>query len=414
MPPGYLTQLLASWWFWHTPELVQAREMMKYPWLMSSADSNQVEAHLYLGLLPAFLLLGLFSAKQRLALKNTNWKLWVWLSIGATVYAFGWLVPALKNVPGFGFFMGPGRYTIVTTLGLAMVSGLVLDAGMRRRAAFSRTLICGVLGMLTLADVLASSRYPVCDAQIVADPPIRGIASSEIRRRLKNESRRGPVRLLAPGANVANLYEVSCVPQYLGLGPGEYFSAEWKLETQPPDEVTEFPSAEQRSRLHRLAVTHILTTEAVNRPSEHLEELYRGPDDFLNRVWGRGTAPCFLYRIRNPRPRVTAEPALAGKVKVLQQRPGEVEFEVQTLASTVVEWTDLMFPGWRVTIDGTEAVPVTQTGFGRKVRVNPGTHRIRWIYAPRSFLIGVGISLITGLMLVAVAIFRSRPKVEAE
>jgi hypothetical protein len=414
MPPVYLSQLVASWWFWHTPELVQTREMMKYPWLMSSADSNQVEAHLYLGLLPVLLLLGLFSAKQRLALNSTNWKLWMGMSAGAILYAFGWLVPVLKNVPGFGFFMGPGRYTIVSTLGLAMVCGLVLDVMMRRRAALGRTLICGGLAVLTLADVLASSRYPVCDAQIISEPPIRGVVTSEIRKRLKEEAVRGPVRLLAPGANVANLFEVSSVPQYLGLGPGEYFSDEWKLETQPTSDETEFPSTEQLSRLQRLAVTHILTTEAVNRPSGELEVIYRGPDDFLNRVWGRGSAPCFLYRIKNARPRVTGEPDLVEQVDVLQQQPGEVEFEVEVSESTIVEWTDLMFPGWYVTVDGTQAAPITQAGFGRKVEVTPGKHRIRWFYAPRSFLIGVGISVITGLSLALGALVQRTPKSEAE
>lgn len=414
MPPVYLTQLVASWWFWHTPELVQTREMMKYPWLMSSADSNQVEAHLYLGLLPVILLLGLVSAKQRLALKSTNWKLWVGMSAGAVLYAFGWLVPVLKNVPGFGFFMGPGRYTIVTTLGLAIVSGLMLDVRLRRRAAVTRIVICGVMGVLTLADVLASSRYPVCDAQVVSEPPIKGVETSEIRERLNEEARSGPVRLLAPGANVANLFEVSSVPQYLGLGPGEYFSSEWKLETQPANEETEFPSADQLSRLKRLAVTHILTTDRVSRPSAHLEEIFQGPDDFLNRVWGRGDAACFLYRIKNSRPRITGEPDLLVNVNVLQQLPGEVEFEVEVSASTVVEWTDLMFPGWKVSVDGKEAVPIAETGFGRKVRVTPGKHRIRWFYAPGSFVIGSGISVCTGLSLMLGAIAQRTAKSNAE
>jgi hypothetical protein len=414
MPPVYLSQLVASWWFWHTPELVQTREMMKYPWLMSSADSNQVEAHLYLGLLPVLLLLGLFSGKKRLALRNTNWKMWVGMSAAAILYAFGWLVPVLKNLPGFGFFMGPGRYTIVATLGLAMVSGQVLDVIIRRRAVITRTLICSVLTVLTLLDVQASSRYPVCDSQIIGEPPIRGVATSEIRKRLKEESGTGPVRLLAPGANVANLFEVSSVPQYLGLGPGEYFSDEWKLETQPANGETEFPSADQLRRLQRLAVTHILTTEIVSRPSGELEEIYRGPDDFLNRVWGRGSAPCFLYRIKNGRPRVTGEPGEVGKVNVVKHQPGEVEFEVEVSESTVVDWTDLMFPGWYVTVDGTEARPITHTGFGRKVQVAQGNHRIQWFYAPRSFRIGAGISVITVLGLALGSIVQRTSKAEAE
>ncbi|MCA9049366.1 MAG: hypothetical protein KDA89_11595, partial [Planctomycetaceae bacterium] len=133
MPPVYLTQLIAGWWYWHSPEIVMSREMLRHPWLASSADTNQVEAHLYVGLIPLLLLTGLLSSRVRSLLKGRPWKMWMVLSALAVLYGFGWFVPITRHLPGFGFFMGPARYTIITAMGFSVVSGLVLDALQRRQ-----------------------------------------------------------------------------------------------------------------------------------------------------------------------------------------------------------------------------------------------------------------------------------------
>ena len=183
MPPVYLSQLIAGWWYWHSPEIVQSRQMLQFPFLMSPADTNQVEAHLYVGLIPLGLVLCLLQYSVRQRLRATHWKIWLMLSGMAIIYAFGWLMPVTRHVPGFGFFMGPGRYTIITTMGLAIVSGLVLDTLLRRRSRTIRIVMTAIIAAITLCDILASGDAPVCDAQIVPTPPIAGLQDSWIAAR---------------------------------------------------------------------------------------------------------------------------------------------------------------------------------------------------------------------------------------
>jgi hypothetical protein len=93
MPPMYLTQLVASWWYWHTPEMAASRESLKHPFLLSAGDTNPVEAHLYVGLIPLLLMMSLLSTPVRKFVRATNWKTWGVLAVAGILYAFGWFVP---------------------------------------------------------------------------------------------------------------------------------------------------------------------------------------------------------------------------------------------------------------------------------------------------------------------------------
>ena len=106
MPPVYLSQLVAGWWYWHSPEIVQSRQMLQFPFLMSSADTNQVEAHLYVGLIPLGLVLCLVQDSVRHRLRATHWKIWLMLSGMAIIYAFGWLVPVTEACAWIWIFYG--------------------------------------------------------------------------------------------------------------------------------------------------------------------------------------------------------------------------------------------------------------------------------------------------------------------
>jgi hypothetical protein len=408
MPPVYLSQLIASWWFWHTEDMVVTRGMTQYPLLMSSADTNQVEAHLYVGLIPLALLLGLLNHRIRHVLRTSPWKHWLIISTLAVVYSFGWLVPLFRHLPGFGFFMGPGRYTMITAMGLSLVAGLVLDAWCRKRSPVVRTSLAVIIAAITLFDVLKSSEPPVRDAQIVVPPPLKGLEDSWIARTLRIEDKTSPVRLLAPGPNIANLFGVSSAPQYLGLGPAEYFADDNRLQTMPgnPDEV--FPSDELRSRLRRYAITHVLTTEPLKLPSDDLKLIQAAPDSFLNRVWGRGNSACFLYRLESARGRVTATPSEAlTSLKYRLRTPEALELEVLLESPAVIEVCELMFEGWQVSIDGTDVSPETSSGFGRFVKVSQGHHIILWSYRPTSFRVGLGGTSL-GIVLAACILWGNR------
>ena len=385
MPPVYLSQLVASWWYWHSPEIVQSEKMKEPSFLKSRADTNQVEAHLYVGLIPLGLMLCLLQYPVRLRLRTAHWKVWLILSGAAIIYAFGWLVPMMKHLPGFGFFMGPARYTIITTMGFAVIAGLVLDALLQRKSRTMRFILTGLIAALTLPDLLSSGDTPVCDAQIVPTPPIAGLIDSWVATEFSDKP---TARLWAPGQNVGNLLGVSCLPQYLGLGPAEYFDQQkW-----PQMKIfgSEFPSPADVERLRELGVTHVLTQEAIAGLSPKLELVCAAPDSYLNRVWARGNADCFLYQLKPATGRVIAEPAVSlQKLKWLEQRPSRQVFSVSLADDAVVSANELMFPGWSVTVDGVDADSMTSRGLRRSVRVLVGEHTIAWTYHPGKLCAGI-------------------------
>jgi hypothetical protein len=198
------------------------------------------------------------------------------------------------------------------------------------------------------------------------------------------------------------------VPQYLGLGPAAYFQSDALFDTMPVDADTVFPCDSDVQRLRDRGVTHVLTQEAVSHPAPELELIRAAPDSFLNRVWARGTAACFLYRLRAATGRVAIEPASTfGQLSWIEKRPSLQVFRVTLLDDAMVSANELMFPGWEVTVDGNKAKPETSGGFRRSVRVDAGEHTIAWTYRPSSLMLGAAISIVT-LVMMCVVVLTSR------
>lgn len=411
LPPVYITQLFASWWFWHTPEAVATRELSMYPLMSISSATNQVEAHMYFGLLPLALLILSTGARLRIRLDQQVWRCWALLGILSLIYATGWLIPISRHLPGFGFFMGPGRYTIITTLAAGIIAGQTLDALLIRRKPVTRYLVSLMIGVLTLFDVTASSQYPVRDAVAVEDAPVHGLKDSWVRAELMKLGE-GNVRLLAPGPNVTNLYGVSSVPQYLGLGPAEYYVDEKTYRTGPDKaDATQFPSPAEVEKLMERGVTHLLTTDRIPVLASEIELMGEGPDSFLNNVWNRGMSPCFLYRFKDPPSRVfVRDSEIRPDWSWVGRSPSDITFQITLTEDSVVGLRELMLPGWQVTVDGQPNSPEAEGGFARFVRVTAGSHQIQWTYRPTSFLAGSMVSLGSFIGLVFCCIMRTSGK----
>lgn len=416
LPPVYVTQLLASWWYWHTPELIQTRAMLQTP-LQSPADTNAVEAHFYIGLLPFGLCLCLLNSAVRQRVAPGIRRSWLLLTILSTFYAFGWLVPLFRHLPGFGFFMGPGRYTIVGTMGLSLMAGACLEVLLRRRSRGMRLLVVLSVAGLTFVDLQWSSRA-VSDAVVVSNPPWQSLGESWLGRELRRADEEFPVRVLAPGPNVANLFGVSSVPQYLGLGPAAYFGESFQLPGPDGKSQRPCPDPQLEQRLRGFAVTHVLTTDPIPFPATSLELVGAGPDEFLNRVWGRGGAPCFLYKFRDPPARIELEPQQpTAKVQVMERRPGSLKVQVEADQPGQLVVRDLNMPGWEVTVErqvdgdiaGTEKSAdepaqdrqstVAPGDFRRVVPISAGRSVVTWHYQPKSVWYGAILSSGTGLCL---------------
>jgi hypothetical protein len=228
-----------------------------------------------------------------------------------------------------------------------------------------------------------------------------------LRDILNNSS--ADVRLYAPGANLPNMLGVASTPPYLTFGPAVYVDPELVMpavvdQAESPLMKT---SPEQLDWLRRAGVTHVLNFKPLDRDTWPAELLWQGLDPFLNRAWGR-TEPLYLYSL-------SFSPA---------QGSGRVRFEhpAPNQQSTVTEYdlhrvvinaksesggrlilTDLMFPGWHVTVDGEDAEEITAEKTYRAVDLAPGDHTVVWDYAPRSVYWGAAISVATLLIIAAIA-----------
>ncbi|MCA9091875.1 MAG: YfhO family protein [Planctomycetaceae bacterium] len=213
--------------------------------LPPSASTNKVEAHLYFGLLPLALALGGFVfgglRKNRLAL--------IWLALGllAILYTPGWLIVVTKYLPGFSFFKGPGRFGIIATAAVAIIAGLSLDQ-LRRRFRPDAFILVGILVLgITLADLWTVSRV-VGYVTILPDPILNRVSRSQVRQILREHPQ--PVRLFSRGPNLPTLIGVASTPEYLGIGPAEYYSPETRMPP-PPLRRTSHPRTTRLAQTRR-------------------------------------------------------------------------------------------------------------------------------------------------------------------
>ena len=94
-----------------------------------------------------------------------------------------------------------------------------------------------------------------------------------------------------------------------------------------------------------------------------------------------------------------------GLAQITHDGVNEVIVEAQSPDGGWLVLADTYFPGWRVEVDGQPAELLRANFVFRAVRLEPGSHTVRFYYRPRSFLIGGWLSLIGLLGVGALALF---------
>lgn len=100
-----------------------------------------------------------------------------------------------------------------------------------------------------------------------------------------------------------------------------------------------------------------------------------------------------------------------GSADIEYDSPERVRVRVETNQPGWLVLNDTFYPGWRATVDGTPAEILRANALVRAVAVPAGTHRVEFVYAPRSLEIGAAISLGTLLVLALLFVldFRRKP-----
>lgn len=402
LPPEYLAQVVAPW-KWYSLGDSRNEELQKLDWLSLDSATNTVEAHLYFGLVPFGLaIIGLFPISNSRPLDR--WQRFVWwgLALLAVSYAVGWWLPLTRYLPGFSFFIGPGRYGLITTLAIAILSAEVADSLFQRWKPTLKSLAWSVTIGITVWDLFLVSRL-VSDATIQTQPAFDLREFSPVREYLS--ARPEPVRLHAPGQNLPTLLGVSAIPQYLGLSPTEYFQESTRI---PPAPDTRDENGliqhdlDFSEKLRQAGVTHLLTQQPV-ASGWPCQLVLKEPDPFLNAAWGRRSIePIYLYELNNPRGRVFWNPASQSAsdaveqettIEWIEREPERHELKLVVPDHGQLVVTELLFPGWKVDVDGEPATPLRVEGMFRGVELSPGEHTVVWKYRPASFGRGIGLSL---------------------
>lgn len=389
IPPKYLLQVVAPSWFWYPEESPF--------WEMSAdAKTNPVEAHLYFGLIPLGLALWALWELRR----GFDRRLALWLILGGTalVYTTGALVPLTKHLPGFGFFEGPGRFGLVTTLAVGLLAGCGLDRLLRRTRLAGRMLIVFAAFVPTIVDLHLVARQVTYARAIVDDngevlpPPLALIPESKLGRRLAEFP--APARILSPGKNLPSLLKVSTLPVYLGLGPSAYFDPQ--LELPGAFEWTAPPVPEQIEWLRQGGVTHLLGFVRLDPRVWPVRPVWRGPDLFLNLTMARQPGELwYLNELLGSRGRVAwNDPQVGPPPRLVESQPLRVVIETAAPQAGRLILTDLAYPGWKVTIDGRMDKPIVADGRFRAVDLSAGKHTVIWTYHPTSIYWGAAISVL--------------------
>ena len=457
MPPLYVSQVVAPWrwynllevgeehlirdlaefaapWHWFGPRVDSEKPNQLYDldralqqarFGAMSVGTNKVEAHFYCGLVPVCLAFSLVIVWLRLSILRTPVRpadsillrpigFWLFASLFAVLYATGALMPIGRQIPGFSFFRGPGRYGIVPTLAIALFAGQMLGQILPKLSSrFARSVFLAIVFLSTGSDLWLVSRM-VRYTVMVTPPRINFRNDSVVRQKLQQETQ--IPRLLSPGPNVGNLLGVSCVPWYLGIAPAEYVDPQFAMPPQPKPLENRKPTpgtVELVEWLSRSGVTHILNFEPLEESSWQAELVWSGFDPLLNRVWAR-EEPLFLYRFRLnrnsesnatfPGRAYTSEGNLSATVDWKNREPNSrrVELPEHLTGNNRLILTELAYPGWTVR-QGTKSLEATNEGLFRAVELGNSHDPIEWKYRPNSVYWGAVLSVATILILAGIA-----------
>lgn len=390
----------------HTPVWYWSQAVVPWLWYGMGIDlnerlpegdpgTNDIEAHLYFGLIPLVLLL--YGVLSRHVFRDRRLCLWLVIGFAALLYTPGWFVPVTKHLPGFSFFIAPGRYSLIVTFAVAIIAAAILDRWLPHRRGSSAYLVfVGIVG-LTVLDLwwVAGQAGSVT---IVDSPPIRDLDRSELREIFARYPQ--PVRLFSRGPNLPTLLGVSSTPEYLGIGPSAYYDPDRKLPGRLPFDVN--PTPEQIDWLRRAGVTHVLSFKKLDTTQWPATLVWSGFDRFLNRAWAR-REPLYLYELHGSRGRVAwVDADHPGQGTLTNASANRVTINVDTPRGGRLILTELAYPGWRVTIDGEVAEPEIVDGMYRAVDVPAGRHEVVWAFRPTMFRLGMIVSIATLLLLAAV------------
>ena len=128
-----------------------------------------------------------------------------------------------------------------------------------------------------------------------------------------------------------------------------------------------------------------------------------GGSESLARVVERAAEAPMIAVVEQELSLTLAEPAEGAteRATIVIDEPERVEVETLVAAPALLVLTDTFYPGWEATVDGVRVSIVRADHAFRGVALAPGTHRVRFTYAPASVRGGAAVSGAAALVVLA-------------
>jgi hypothetical protein len=87
-------------------------------------------------------------------------------------------------------------------------------------------------------------------------------------------------------------------------------------------------------------------------------------------------------------------------VTITQRQTNRLDLHVQTATGGLLVLSEVMYPGWHVSVDGKSARILQADFVLRAVCVPPGEHEVSFYFLPMTLLIGAGVTVLTCLLII--------------
>ncbi len=179
-----------------------------------------------------------------------------------------------------------------------------------------------------------------------------------------------PNRLMYYGIETARGYDPLILQRYARWVNRMY----GKPDDAPQGGLLFFPQIHPRQipQLNVMNVKHVVTTQALPEP--------------FALVWSDETSGMKVYENPECLERVFLTEAVEGdSVEIISQSAGMMEVNVNSVTDNILVYSQVLYPGWRVEVDGVEQEVKPYLDTFVSVEVPAGEHTVRFVFTPRFF-----------------------------
>jgi len=128
------------------------------------------------------------------------------------------------------------------------------------------------------------------------------------------------------------------------------------------------------------------------------------PQKIIDLMWGEDLRKTVILE-EDPFQKSFEIPKVPPRVDIINYLPNKIEIKVNTEKAGLLFLSDNYYPGWKAKIDG-KLTKIYRANYAfRTIEVPAGDHKVDFIYQPKSFKIGIALSLISLLVCPFIALF---------